>query len=343
MTEDNSHWEYGVRLEGHIEASGNTKAILGDGNFQYETDGKNWGQIPEGVVYKEATSVAVSSDDNVYVYNRGTIPMLVFNPDGKLIGSWGQGFFTQPHGITIGPDDEIFCVDNGEHTVKKFTPDGDLLLTIGTPGIHSERMSGIPFNRPTHLAIDPKNGTLYISDGYGNARVHRYDLDGKYLNSWGESGTDPGEFNIVHNIAVDSQGLVYVADRENHRIQIFTPEGEYIDQWVNFSRAAALCIKKIDGREYAFVGEYFGGIAANDIAAKLGPRVTILDLNGKVMARLGKETYGSQTGRFFCPHGIDVDSNGNIYVAEVSWSDFGSHLTPPRELRSLQKLIKITQ
>jgi DNA-binding beta-propeller fold protein YncE len=245
--------------------------------------------------------------------------------------------------VTIGPDDEIFCVDNGDHTVKKFTKDGSLLLTIESSGGHSERMTGIPFNRPTHLAIDPNNADLYVSDGYGNARVHKYTSDGKYLDSWGESGTDPGQFNIVHNIAVDSQGLVYVADRENHRIQIFSPEGEFINQWVNFSRAAALCIREIDGRECAFVGEYFGGIAANDIAGQLGPRVTILDLNGNVLERLGRETYGSQTGRFYCPHGIDVDSNGDIYVAEVSWSDFGSKMNPPRELRSLQKLTRIKE
>ena len=342
MAEDNEHWEYGLRIDEHINSEKQMgEVILGEGSLQYTVDGQNWGGLSEQIVYKEATSVAVDSADNVYVYNRGTVPMLVFNSDGVLIDQWGDGIFKQPHGVTIGPEDHIYCVDNGDHTVRKFTKKGRLLLTIGNPGSHSSRMSGEPFNRPTHVAIDPNCGDLYVSDGYGNARVHKYTSEGKFLFSWGESGTDPGQFNIVHNIAVDSQGLVYVADRENHRIQIFNCQGEFITQWVNFSRAAAICISKVNGQEYVFVGEYFGGIASNDIGSKLGPRVSILDLEGNVIARLGRETYGSQTGRFYCPHGISVDSRGDIYVAEVSWSDFGSKMSPPRELRSLQKLTKI--
>ena len=123
--------------------------------------------------------------------------------------------FTLPHGVAVGPDDSVYCVDTGDHTVRKFTPEGELLMTIGEPGNAAPTMSGRPFCRPTHLAVDPRNGDLLISDGYGNARVHRYTSDGQHLASWGESGTDPGTFNIPHNIDVDRDGVVYVADREN--------------------------------------------------------------------------------------------------------------------------------
>ena len=125
--------------------------------------------------------MAVDSSDNVYVYNRGTVPMLVFNSDGVLIVQWGDGIFKQPHGVTIGPENHIYCVDNGDHTVRKFTKKGRLLLTIGNPGSHSNPMSGEPFNRPTHVAIDPNCGDLYVSDGYGNTRVHKYTSEGKFL------------------------------------------------------------------------------------------------------------------------------------------------------------------
>ena len=134
---------------------------------------------------------------------------------------------------------------------------------------------------------------------------------------------------------------MYVADRENHRIQIFSPEGKFETQWVNLSRAAAICIDGRSGQELVYIGEYFGGIATNDIGTDLGPRVTIMDTKGNVLARVGRASYGDQSGRFYSPHGIAVDSKGDIYVAEVSWSDYGSKMDPPRELRSMQKLVKV--
>ena len=149
------------------------------------------------------------------------------------------------------------------------------------------------------------------------------------------------QFNIVHNVIVDKDGWVYVADRENHRVQVFNSDGKYETQWVNMSRAAAICLDNGTGQDLMYVGEYFAGIASYDIGTDLGPRVSILNLQGEILARIGRESYGDQTGRFYSPHGISVDSKGNIYVAEVSWSDYGSHMNPPRELRSMQKLVKM--
>ena len=313
--------------------------VLGSGDYQFEVSGDNWGKLPDNWRYLEATAVAIDSGDNVYVFNRGGHPVIVFDRDGNFLRSWGEDIFTTPHGIAIGPDDSVYCVDSGDHTVRKFTSSGKLLLTIGDPGNPSKLLSGDPFNKPTHVAIDPRNGDIFVSDGYSNARVHKYSEDGTYQFSWGESGTEPGKFNIAHNIAIDSNGWVYVADRENRRIQIFDSSGNYETQWVNLSRSAATCVDLRTNLVY--VGEYFAGIVSNATANQLGPRVTIFDTAGEVLARLGEESYGDAPGRFYSPHGIAVDSKGNIFVAEVSYMDYGVNMDPPRELRSMQKLCKL--
>ncbi|ETW95857.1 MAG: hypothetical protein ETSY1_28945 [Candidatus Entotheonella factor] len=341
MTEhQNEDWEYRLTLDRET-ATDTGPVILGEGDFQYEVSGDNWGHLPEGWVYKEATSVAVNSKGQVYVFNRGTHPMLIFDREGNLESHWGEGVFSNPHGVTIGPDDEVYCVDNGDSTVRKFTPDGRLLMTLGTPHQPSPKMSGEPFSVPAHLAIDKRTGELYIADGYSNARVHKYTPDGRYLFSWGESGTGEGQFNIVHNVDTDKDGWIYVADRENHRVQIFSPDGKYETQWGNLSRAAAIYIDSRGAEEVVYIGEYFCGIGTNDIGTDLGPRVTIMDTKGKVLGRVGRESYGSAPGRFYSPHGLAVDAHGDIYVAEVSWSDYGRHMDPPQELRSMQKLAKV--
>ena len=124
--------------------------------------------------------------------------------------------------------------------MRKCSPDGKVLLTIGIPNKPAPFMSGEPFHRCTHTALSPK-GEIYVSDGYGNACVHKYTPDGKLIKTWGEPGTDPGQFNIVHNIVTDADGWVYVADRENHRVQVFDGNGKYETQWNNLHRPCALC------------------------------------------------------------------------------------------------------
>lgn len=310
---------------------------LGTETFSYEVV-EDWAKLPDGWSFKEVGGVGVDAQDHVYVFNRGEHPMMVFDRDGNFLRAWGEGLFPRAHGITMGPDEAVFCTDDGDHTVRKCTLGGEVLFTLGMSGKPAPFMSGDPFNRCTHVAIDPRNGDFYVADGYGNACVHKYTPNGKLLFSWGESGTDPGQFNIVHNIATDKDGWVYVADRENHRIQVFDPHGKFETQWVNMARPCGLYIDHKAG--LAYIGELGVAIGPNAEARRLGPRISIYDTHGNLLARLGDQPEGEAPGQFIAPHGVCIDSRGDIYVGEVSWTHTGSRLHPPREVRSLQKLAR---
>src|SRR5262249_12401606 len=149
---------------------------------------ENWAKLPDGWDLRDVAAVAVDSKDRVYVFNRGAHPMVVLDRDGNFIKSWGEGLFHRAHGLHIDAHDHLYCTD-----------DGKVLLTIGIPEKPAPYMSGEPFHRCTHTALSPK-GEIYVSDGYGNACVHKFSPDGKLMKTWGEPGSDPGQFNIVHNI-----------------------------------------------------------------------------------------------------------------------------------------------
>jgi DNA-binding beta-propeller fold protein YncE len=299
---------------------------------------EGWGRLPEGWSFVEATSVAVDAHDNVYVFNRGEHPVIVFDRDGTFLRSWGEGVFRRAHGITIGPDDSLWLTDDLHHTIRQFTAAGKLLLTIGNPDKASTLHGGQPFHRPTHVALCPRTGNVYISDGYGNSHVHKFDPKGRHLKTWGGPGTDPGQFNIPHNIATDSEGLVYVADRENSRVQIFDGEGRYLAQWNNLHRPCGLHIDRAAG--LAYVGELPSHLAVNEKVPNIGARVSVVTMKGDLVDRVGGPFLGEKPGEFIAPHGCVVDSRRDLYVAEVSWTAQGKNENPPREIRSLQKLTR---
>ncbi|MQF68723.1 hypothetical protein FIM12_00080 [SAR202 cluster bacterium AD-804-J14_MRT_500m] len=306
---------------------------LGSGSLTYTVvDG--WAKLPEGWSFKECGGVAVDSKDRVYVFCRGEHPVIVFDRNGNFLQSWGEGLFTNAHAITVGPDDAVYCTDNGDHTVRKLTSDGELLMTLGSANQPSDRWSGEPFNLVTDVAISRKTGDLFISDGYGNSRVHRYSSDGEHITSWGSSGIDPSQFVIPHNIAIDNDEYLYVADRECHRVQVFDTNGKLQAIWNNIWKACGLRVGQ-DGNVY--IGELMGEAYYAD-APDVGHRVSIYSPSGEMLSRLGDSHIGEKSGQFIAPHGIAVDSHGDIYVAEVTWVMWGSRQDPPREYRSLQKL-----
>ena len=241
--------------------------IVGSGEYTYEAlDG--WEQLPDGVRLVECPGVAVDSQDRVYVLTRNPDhPVQVFDREGSWLTSFGQGVFSErTHGLFIGPDESVYAADDGTHTITKFTTEGELVMTLGERYAPSEKWKGAPFNRPTHAAVSPNTGEIYVSDGYGNSRIHKYTPDGRLLLSWGEPGIDPGQFIRPHNIAVDGNDRVLVADRECHRVQVFDAQGGFLTMWSNIHRPDGMVIGP-DGNVY--IGE-LNGIPGVDDAPRPG-------------------------------------------------------------------------
>ena len=228
--------------------------------------------------------------------------------------------------------------------MRKCTTEGKVLLTIGMPGKPAPFMSGEPFNRCTHTALSPK-GEIYVSDGYGNARVHKYSPDGKLLMSWGEPGTDPGQFNIVHNIVSDADGWVYVADRENHRVQVFDGNGKYETQWNNMHRPCGLYC--CGGAQPAIHHRRAGpGHAGQPQAPEHRPAPQHRRQEGHAARAAGRPGRAGHRSRASSSRrtASRVDSRGDIYVGEVSYTNWPSThpgVPVPKDLRSLQKLEKV--
>jgi streptogramin lyase len=176
----------------------------------------------------EAAGVALNSKGHIFLFQRATPMLAEYDAHGKYVRSLGEGLFTHPHGLRIDDQDNLWTADDGSHLVLKLSPAGRVLLILGRKGVAAE--SDWLFNQPTDIAFG-KSGEIYVSDGYGNSRVVKFDRDGNFLKVWGRYGTGPGEFNLPHSIAVDREGHVYVADRENRRIQIFDADGTFLTEW----------------------------------------------------------------------------------------------------------------
>jgi sugar lactone lactonase YvrE len=292
----------------------------------------NWPQPlhNDGWTWGSTAAVWAESPDRVFVFQRGELEelkdplasgglpkraatsgkprwehcLLVFDRSGKLVESWTQhdDKFVRPHRVAISPYDSeknVWLVDDGAHQVFKFTNDGKKLLMMlgekGKPGNDQYH-----FNRPTDIAFLP-NGDFYVTDGYNNTRVVKYSKDGKYLSEWGKPGKGPGEFNLVHGISIDAdKQRIYVSDRSNSRIQIFDLNGKYIEEWNNIRSPYYLALSK-DGQL----------IVSDGVTQK----ILKYDLNGNLLYGWG--TFGPFPGGIWGVHQVSVDSEGNLYVAEV--------------------------
>ncbi len=320
--------------------------------FSYEVIEK-WEQLPDGYRHDDIDGIAIDSLDRVYLITRGDPRVIVYEPDGTFVMSWGENIFTpRTHGIAIGPDDSVYTVDDGDHTVRKFTPDGKQLMVIGNPGVASEtgydkkiglssiKQGGPPFNRPTGVAIAP-GGDLYVTDGYGNARVHRFTADGELIQSWGEPGAGPGQFNLPHGIAITENGRILVADRENDRIQFFDPDGNYLDQWTHVQRPTDIFI---DCNGLIHVSSLWWIVGQTSfvhgpIKHDLPGHISVLDQKGNLLLRWISADRCTP-GNFLAPHTLAVDSKGDLYVGEVIFSFGVSKGVAPIDCHTLQKFFR---
>lgn len=320
-----------------------------------------WAKIPHGLFMREATSVAVDSNDNVYIFSRGNMPVMVFDSDGNMIDSWGNddpytgthkitdpygnpmvtwpgNRFVWPHSIRVDHEDNLWLVDVLDNRIHKTTKTGEELMVLGT-GVASEFQGGDPFNRPTDVTVDPATGDIFVSDGYRNSRVHRFDSEGNLKFSWGQPGNEHGAFSLPHNIGMFGDDAVIVCDRENHRVQTFTLDGEFLKNW-HAHKAVAVTSGKGDDKA-VYVAEQ-GPPPVQKGVPNLGHRVSIFNLEGKLIRRVGASLPGEHPDQFLWPHSVAVDSHGDIYVAEVSYVEVGRNEDPPREMVSLRKWKRVS-
>lgn len=329
--------------------------MFGEGKFRYAVDA-GFGRLPEGWRLGDVPGVATDSRDRVYVFNRSEHPVIVFSREGQFLGSWGEGIFARPHGITITPDDFVYCTDDFDHTVRKFTLSGELLQTIGRPNeasdtgydrirdgessVETVRRAGPPFNRPTNVAR-AANGDLYVTDGYGNARVHRFTNYGEFIQSWGEPGEGPCQFNVPHSMWYHSDDRLFVCDRENSRVQIFSPSGEYLDSWNIIGRPQELLIDK-DNTVFMMVQFTKAGeptMAGRIMTETIPCHLCIRDLEGNILGQFGGTNIG-EIDSYVSAHALCMDSHGDIYTGEngqLALSKLGIHKP---EYSSLRKLVR---
>jgi len=270
-------------------------------------------KLPEHVYLGEAAGVAVNSKGHIFVFSRGGhTQLLEFDRDGSFTRTIGDDLygFVFAHTVRVDKDGNLWCVDEGSNMVIKFSPEGRVLMVLGRKPEAVERPDpGEPrpsrpewmFDRPTDVAWDAA-GDIFVSDGYGNSRVVKYDKDGNWVKAWGKRGAAPGEFHTPHSIAIDAAGKVYVGDRENRRIQVFDTDGNFLEQWTNVGAPWALCITPAP-HQVLYSSDSVPG------------RIYKLDLKGNILGAFGKA--GKQLGQFGWVHEIACPSENLLYVGEL--------------------------
>jgi DNA-binding beta-propeller fold protein YncE len=262
---------------------------------------ENWAKLPAGWTLAECSSVTASRDGHIWVFNRSQHPVIEFDRDGNLVQAWPEFKVGSSHGIREDAQGNIWGVDTKRHAVVKYSRAGKVLMTLGDPGGKpGGNESHNAFNLPTGIAFAP-NGDFFVTDGYGNSRVVRFDKNGKYIRHFGRKGTGDGEFNRVHDIAIDGDGRLYIADPINERVQIFDGDGKFLGKWTGIGAPWGL--------------HYVAAEQAMYMCDGTNQRVVKLNLDGKVLGVFG--TPGSAAGQFDIAHNLTVDATGAIYVAEI--------------------------
>jgi len=262
--------------------------------------------------------IAVDDKDQVWLFTRADPPVQVYDSGGRFIRAWGADIIGKAHQIKIDRQGKIWVADVGNHVVMQFTPGGKLLKTLGTRGeAGNDRRH---FNLPTDMAITP-DGEVFVSDGYGNSRVVHFDKKGNFIKQWGKLGTEPGQFSIVHAIVLDSKGRLYVADRNNVRVQVFDQSGKLLDQWCNLIVPWGLCVTGND--EIWVCGSSPMTWREEDKVLGCPPKDQVLmkfTTSGKLLQLWTfpkGEDEKEQPGELNWLHAIAEDSQGNIYLGDI--------------------------
>jgi peptidylamidoglycolate lyase len=286
---------------------------------------KNWPDLPKDFKLGNPTGIDIDTNQNIVVFHRtdrewplsGPMPgkpiqgktiLIIDKDNGKLIGSWGGNLFIMPHGLKVDNENNIWVTDVGLNQVFKFSHEGILLMKLGVAKVSGN--DSLHFDEPTDIAIT-KDGSFYVSDGYGNSRVIKFSATGKYLFEWGRKGDKEGEFNIPHGISLDYKGNVYVADRENNRIQVFDPNGKFIKQYTDktFGAICAVAFNKTQSKLFAVDDLTFLNLKHR------GSDVIVFDTSGNVQTRFGRS--GSYDGSVSWYHDLTIDKDENIYIGDI--------------------------
>jgi peptidylamidoglycolate lyase len=284
---------------------------------------KDWPDLPASLKLGNPTGMGIDSAGHLLVFHRASKkwPLRGFSkkliPDatiievdpktGKLLNEWGKNTFIMPHGLTVDNENNIWVTDVGLHQVLKFDHNGTLKMHVGEAKVAGN--DDTHFNQPTDVAI-ANDGSFYVSDGYGNSRVAKFSPDGHFLFAWGSKGHLPGEFDLPHGIELDSAGNVYVADRENRRIQVFDSNGQFLKEWEDDSFGEIYAIRLNKTTNQMIVVDYI----TNHLKPK-GSDVLIFNLDGTVKTRFGRTAgYDGPVSRY---HDLAIDKAGNIYIGDI--------------------------
>ena len=286
----------------------------------YQVD-ESWPAGKSAYPWKAMPGIAIDAEGLIWTVNRGEMPVQVYSPDGKLVTQWGKDYFISPHQIKIGRGGAVWVVDSHAHAVYKFTREGDKLLTIGIPGQ--------PGDDDTHLkmptdVIESPSGDLFISDGYRNNRVVHCNARGRFIRTWGELGVEPGQFSLPHAIDMDSRGRIYVADRNNCRVQVFSQRGKFLAEWKNLCMPWTVRVTSKD--EVYVCGASPSQWRSDDVQLGIPPKdqvVLKLDTTGRLLSWWhfpsgpDEVDMGVKPGELSWVHGLAVDAEGNLYLGDI--------------------------